>query len=164
MALKLYREHPRQLFRSAAGEPWDLWDFPFPGEERAFPACDFHEDKNHYFISMDMPGMGKEDIKISLKDNALSVSGERKDLRKESDKQIHSCFVEKFYGAFHREFALPSAVDEEKISAQFTNGVLEMLIPKSSAGKGREITVREGGGAEEGGLFSRFSKNKKPAQ
>ena len=162
MALKLYKEHPWRLFRPAEGEPWDLWNFPFGEKERAFPACDFHEDKNHYFISMDMPGVKKEDIKISLKDNTLSVSGERRGQRKEEgDEQPHSRFTERFCGAFHREFALSSAVDEEKVSAQFANGVLELLIPKSFAGEGREITIHEGAG--EGGLFSRFSKGKKPA-
>ena len=160
MALRLYTEHPWRLFHEAERELDNLWDFPLSGKKREFPACDFHEDENHYFISMDAPGLKKEDLKISLKDNVLNISGTRQELYKENEKKTHSRFVEKFYGSFHRTFTLPSSVDKDKVEAQFTNGVLELLIPKSAASAGREITVREGNGKGEG-LFSQLLKGRK---
>ena len=163
MELKLYKEHPWRLFHEAERELDNLLDFPFSGKKREFPACDFHEDENHYFISMDVPGLKKEDLKISLKDNVLSISGTRQELYKENEKKTHSRFVERFYGSFHRAFTLPSPVDENKVEAQFTNGVLELLIPQSASSAGREITVREGSGKGEG-LFSHRLKDRKNPQ
>ena len=162
MELKLYKEHPWRLFHEADKELADLWDFPF-SKKKEFPSCDFHEDEDHYFISMDIPGVKKKDLKISLKDNVLNIFGIREEIYKEKDKHTQSRFTERFYGSFHRVFTLPSSVNEEKIEAQFTNGVLELLIPKSTAVAGREIAIQEGDGKKEG-LFSHLLKGKKATQ
>ena len=88
--------------------------------------------------------MKKEDIKINYENRVLTVSGKRERERKSENEKNHSRFLEKFYGSFHRSLTLPVSINEEKIVAHFSNGVLELSLPKSSSGKGREIPVIEG--------------------
>ena len=144
MNLKLYNKNPWGLLHDMDRDFENFWDFPVGRKKQAFPACDFYEDKEHYFISLDLPGMKKENIKINYENKTLTVSGTRKEEYKEEDRENHSRFMEKFYGSFNRSFTLPSSIDEEKTSAHFADGVLELFLPKSTQSKGREISVQEG--------------------
>ena len=72
--------------------------------------------------------MNKEDFKIEFNENRLSVSGERKFTREKDDRHFRS--IETQYGAFKREFVLPENVDGQKIEARYTNGILELVVPK----------------------------------
>lgn len=145
MKLKHYNKSPWQFFydMDKAFENWEDWGFPLTGKKDKYPACDFYEDKDHYFISFDLPGLTKENLKIHYENNVLTVSGTRREEYKEEHKN-HSHFMERFYGSFSRSFNLPSSIDEDKIEAHFTNGVLELLLPKAVKGKGKEIPVKEG--------------------
>jgi HSP20 family protein len=92
------------------------------------PKADIIENEKGFEIDIVLPGMNKEDIKIELKDNQLTVSGERKFLKEKNKDRFHS--VETTYGTFSRTFALPENVEAEKIQARYNNGVLELVVPK----------------------------------
>ncbi len=92
------------------------------------PKVDLIENENSYEVQLAVPGVNKEDFKIEVNDNYLTVSGERKFTSEKKDKNYHS--VETQYGSFSRSFTLPENVDGTKINAKYNNGILELTIPK----------------------------------
>ena len=92
------------------------------------PTINSREADDAYYVEVDLPGVKKEDILVDVKDNILSISGERK-IKKE-DKEDSYYKVESKYGKFIRNFTLPKDVDVQKIEASNKNGVLEIKIPK----------------------------------
>lgn len=90
------------------------------------PKVDIIENEKAFEILLAVPGMNKEDFRIDLKENRLTISGERKFGRDEK----HFRSIETQYGAFRREFILPENVDAEKIQARYSNGILELELPK----------------------------------
>ncbi len=92
------------------------------------PKVDILEKEKAFEIYLAVPGMEKEDFRIDLKENVLTLSGERK-LRKETKEQDYRS-LETQYGAFGRSFVLPENVDAEKIEAKYNNGILEVVVPK----------------------------------
>jgi HSP20 family protein len=75
-----------------------------------------------------VPGMNKEDFKLDLNDNLLTISGERKFTKEQKENNFHS--IETQYGTFSRSFSLPENVDSSKINAKYVNGILEITVPK----------------------------------
>ncbi len=92
------------------------------------PKVDVLENEQAFEIHFAVPGLNKEDFKIELKDNYLTVSGERKFSNEKKDKNYHS--IETSYGSFSRAFSLPENVDASKINAKYDRGILELTIPK----------------------------------
>jgi HSP20 family protein len=92
------------------------------------PKVDIIENEKAFEIQVAVPGMKKEDFKIELNENNLTVSGERKLEKERSEKGYRS--FETQYGTFSRSFSLPENVDAEKIDAKYNNGILELLVPK----------------------------------
>ncbi len=92
------------------------------------PKVDIIEKEKAFEIYLAVPGMQKEDFKIDLKENVLTLSGERK-LKKETQEKDYRS-LETQYGAFSRSFSLPENVDAEKIEAKYNDGILEVLVPK----------------------------------
>jgi HSP20 family protein len=92
------------------------------------PKVDVIENENSYEVHLAVPGVNKEDFKIEVNDNYLTVSGERKFTSEKKEKNYHS--VETQYGSFSRSFTLPENVDGTKINAKYNNGILELVIPK----------------------------------
>ena len=92
------------------------------------PKVDVIENENSYEVHLAVPGVSKEDFKIDLNDNTLTISGERKFTNEKKEKNYHS--VETQYGSFRRSFSLPENIDGTKISAKYNNGILELVIPK----------------------------------
>jgi HSP20 family protein len=92
------------------------------------PRVDVLEDEKAFEIHVAVPGMNKEDFKIDLNDNYLTISGERKITREKKENNFHS--VETQFGTFSRSFTLPENVDATKINAKYVNGILELNIPK----------------------------------
>lgn len=119
------------------------------------PSCDVKETKEHYVVSLDVPGAKKEDIKIEVKDNRLIVSGERHREQKEGDET--TLRYERSYGRFERVFALPASVNTDEIEAHYEDGVLNVAIPKAEAAKGRTVQIQSG----QNGFFSRLLSSKK---
>lgn len=108
------------------------------------PTCEVHENKSAFVLKMDLPGVTKEDIKIDLHDNRLTISGERRVEKKEDDsnKEQKTYFSEVFYGAFSRSMTFPVAVNAEKTEAHYENGVLTMTIPKTVTQGTRQISIK----------------------
>ena len=106
------------------------------------PSCEITENKSGYQLKFDLPGMSKDQIKIELHENQLTVSGERKEERKEEDKDKKSHFSELYYGSFMRSFTLPQTVDPEKVEARYDNGVLSVNLLKTAGGSVRQITIK----------------------
>ena len=92
------------------------------------PRTDIVETDKAFEIHVAVPGMNKEDFKLDLNDNYLTVSGERRYTKEQSEKNFHS--IETQFGAFSRSFSLPENVDARNITAKYNNGILEINVPK----------------------------------
>jgi HSP20 family protein len=106
------------------------------------PRSDAAKEGETYTINLELPGVKREDIDISVHDGMLSVTGEKKAERKEEREGYF--FSERQYGRFQRSFRLPPDVDEESIKAEFTDGVLSISVPKKAleAPKAKKIEIR----------------------
>ena len=117
--------------------------YPTDGEELEkgiwAPAVDIYETNDSFVVSADLPGLNKDEIQIDLKDNTLTLKGEKKFEEKVSkDNYIR---VERAYGSYVRSFTLPQNVDPEKIKAKYKEGVLEVTIPKKEDARPKQIKV-----------------------
>ena len=114
---------------------------------RWVPAMDLLETKEHFVLRADLPGMRQEDVSIELEDNVLTVSGERK--AEHEDRQEGYYRVERAFGSFSRSLTLPKGIDPAAVTANFSDGVLEVRIPKPEETKPRKISIAVGGGEEQ---------------
>jgi HSP20 family protein len=113
-----------------------------------FAPTDVSEDTDSLRITMELPGVNPEDVRLSLENNILTIRGEKKHQSDEDNERVHR--FERTYGVFERTFALPNTVDPEKIEARYENGVLFVMIPKAERAKPREIRVKtEGSGSSQ---------------
>jgi len=103
-------------------------------------ALDVIEEKDQYVLKADLPGIKKEDIKVSLEDNVLTIAAERKSEAEAQDKQIHR--IERTFGRYQRSLNLGAKVDAEKIRANYKDGVLELTVPKAEEVKPKSIEVQ----------------------
>ena len=124
-----------------------LFDEPFSflGETQPFmggwsPALDVFEDKDNLLVKAELPGMKKEDIEISLHDNVLSLSGERKEEHKHQEGEIHRS--ERFVGKFQRTLTLPTPVAADKVKASYKDGILTVTLPKTEESKPKQIEIK----------------------
>lgn len=104
------------------------------------PAVDILEQDDSYTFEAELPGLNKEDVKISVQDNILTLRGEKKDERKESKKGYLR--METNYGSFSRSFTLPTTINASKIEAEYKDGVLKIHIPKAEEAKSKLIDVK----------------------
>lgn len=109
------------------------------GQSRFMPALDIHEDKGHFVVRCDLPGMGEDDVDIEVEDRVLRISGERRD--EHEDKQDGLRRMERSYGRFERMLTLPQGIDPDAIAASFDMGVLELRVPKPEERKPRRINI-----------------------
>ncbi len=105
----------------------------------AVPSLEIREDENQFTLNIDVPGIDKKNIDISVTGNTLTVKGERSEETKKTEKGYY--YSERSYGSFQRSVQLPSEVDSEKIAANYKDGVLEVVIPKSEKSKPKQIKV-----------------------
>jgi HSP20 family protein len=105
------------------------------------PALDVHEDKDTFSVRLELPGMRREDIEVSLQDGALVISGERKEEKIGEETTVHR--QERYYGRFSRALTLPAAVAGDKVKAQYKDGILTVTLPKAEEAKPKAITVSE---------------------
>lgn len=100
---------------------------------------DVSEGDDAYLVKAEIPGVSKDDIRISVDGNQVSISAE---VKKEQEQQGHKTLcAERFYGQVFRSFTLESPVDEEKADAKYENGVLELTLPKKAGGKAHQLVV-----------------------
>jgi HSP20 family protein len=104
-----------------------------------FAPTDVSEDENALQITMELPGVDPDNVRLSLENNVLTIRGEKKQQFDENNERVHR--FERVYGVFERTFVLPNTVDPERIEARFENGVLIVRIPKAERAKPREIRV-----------------------
>lgn len=130
-------------FRSLIGPRWarGAEDPIFAQLQRSVsPAVDISEDDDAYHVTVELPGSSKNDITVEVKDDVLTVRGEKKSERQDRKEQPRR--VERFYGAFSRSFTLPPNAASDRIAASFENGVLALSIPKREEAKPRVVSVR----------------------
>lgn len=124
---------------------WKRFDQPFGAFGRWAPdgpKADVTETENALEISIELPGIDQSAIDISLTSNALTIKGEKRSKREESDKGYH--LSERAYGSFYRSIPLPGGIDTDKASAEFKNGVLTVTLPKTqeALSQVKKITVK----------------------
>ena len=102
------------------------------------PALDVYEEKDHYVVKAELPGMRKEDIEVSMDGERLSISGERKS---ETEEEGETSKAERYFGRFQRTVTLPAAVAAEKVKAQYKDGILTVTLPKTEEAKPKQIDV-----------------------
>ena len=110
------------------------------------PAMDLAETEDAFVLRADLPGVSQEDVQIELEDTVLTVSGERKSDHESKGEGFYR--VERSFGAFSRSLTLPKGVDAEAVAASFTDGVLEVRIPKPEQRKPRRIAINGAGRQE----------------
>jgi HSP20 family protein len=103
------------------------------------PLADITEDDMEYVIKAELPELKKEDVKVTVENGVLTISGERKFEKEEKKKKYHR--VERGYGSFVRTFALPEDADADRVKAQFKQGILEVHLPKNEKAKPKQIEV-----------------------
>jgi len=100
---------------------------------------DMSETDQAYTVKAEIPGVKKDDIKVSIEGNQVSISAEvRKEEEKKSGNMMHS---ERYYGQQYRSFTLPQDVDDAKAEAKYNDGILELTLPKKPGGGGKKLTV-----------------------
>src|SRR6266705_220738 len=122
-----------------------LWS-SFPRAGQLFtgwsPALDLYQSNDNVIAVVELPGMRKEDIEISLHDGTLTISGERK--RESSSNGDKAERTERYIGTFRRSIALPTRVDANKVSATYRDGILTVTLPKAEEAKPKQIQVNAG--------------------
>lgn len=104
------------------------------------PVVDITEDQKEYLVKAELPEIKKEDVKVSVEDGDLTISGERKFEKEEKGKKYHR--IERSYGSFMRTFTLPEGVAAEKVNAEFKDGVLTIHLPKDEKAAPKSVDVK----------------------
>lgn len=115
-------------------------DENFNALEKFAPTANLAEMEAHYEVAVELPGMKPEDFNVEFKNGDLWITGERKEETEEKGKTFHR--LERRYGEFRRVFRLPLAVDEEKVTAEYKDGILKVVVPKAMEAKPRRVEVR----------------------
>ena len=111
-------------------------------ETNWIPAIDVQDDHKHVKIKAEMPGIDEKDLKVTIENNNLVISGEKKEERSEEDKDKRYIFSERKFGSFCRSIDLPEGIKTDKVNASFKKGVLKIEIPKDEAKKTKKINVQ----------------------
>jgi HSP20 family protein len=104
------------------------------------PEVDITEDDQGYLLKADLPEMKKEDVKVTVEDGVLSVSGERKYQKEDQKKKFHR--IERSFGTFRRSFTLPEDADSTKVTAEFRDGVLKVHLPTTPVARSKATQVK----------------------
>lgn len=104
------------------------------------PAVDITEEENEYIVKVELPGVSKDDVKITLESNVLTIRG-GKNMEKESKNENYHR-MERSYGSFQRSFTLPITVKGDKIDAVYKDGILSITLPKAEEAKPKQIEVK----------------------
>ncbi|MFQ5526208.1 MAG: Hsp20/alpha crystallin family protein [Thermoanaerobaculia bacterium] len=109
------------------------------GRDGWVPAVDVRESDDAFVFTAELPGLAKEDVAITLEENVLTLTGERKFENEETKNEFRR--IERSYGRFTRSFTLPHEVDSEKVEAKYGEGILTVTIPKAEKTKPRKIEI-----------------------
>jgi HSP20 family protein len=103
------------------------------------PAVDIYETEGEIIVKAELPGVDRKDISLNLEKNVLTLKGERKFEKETKEENYHR--IERAYGGFSRSFAIPATVDEEKIRADYKDGILKIALPKKEQIKPKQIQI-----------------------
>lgn len=117
----------------------DNWDAP-KRSDQILPPVDVFENKNEFVLHVEVPGIKKDDIKITFENNYLNISGEKKSTDERKNENYHQ--LERSFGKFHRSISIPAGIMLDKINAEYQQGVLSITIPKAEEAKPKEIEVK----------------------
>jgi len=132
----IQREFDSVLGRFLGGQP------ATDGGERLAPYCvDVREDADHFYVEAELPGFRKEDVDITMENQQLTISAERKEDQKQQGRKGDLLHHERRYTRFLRSFTLPPTVDEQTVNAKLVDGVLTITLNKREETKPRKITV-----------------------
>jgi HSP20 family protein len=132
VSARLNRIFGRPLIRSESGnEMLAVADWA--------PSVDISETDTAYLIKGEIPGVKKEDVKVSIEDGMLTIQGERKQEKEEKGKKFHR--VECSYGSFMRSFQMPDDADENKVTAEFKDGMINVTLAKSAKAQQKAKTI-----------------------
>jgi HSP20 family protein len=104
------------------------------------PEVDISEDDRGYLLKADLPEMKKDDVRVTVEDGILSVSGERKCQKEDQKKKFHR--IERSFGTFRRSFTLPEDADSTKVTAEFREGVLKVHLPTTPVARSKATQVK----------------------
>ncbi|HEX7897152.1 MAG TPA: Hsp20/alpha crystallin family protein [Planctomycetota bacterium] len=139
MAWPRLRDRMDRLFQTVFADPWR--EFAYPGTEPGWtPDVDVKETDRAIEVRAEIPGMDPAEIQINARGDLLTISGEKREERKEEKEDYY--FSEIRYGAFQRAVQLPESADTERISADYDQGVLRITVPKKEGAAPRRIAVK----------------------
>lgn len=135
--LNMQREINRMFnsfFRGGTQDDSDLYASTW------LPAVDVAEHDDEYHVKVELPGVSRDDVKITMQGNILTISGEKKQEKETKKSDFHR--VERSYGSFQRSFTLPATVQSDRIDATFKDGILNIKVPKAEESKRKAIEVK----------------------
>jgi HSP20 family protein len=136
-----FKKEIDNLFENFFGSRWPSSFFAETG--KFIPAFDIKETENDLVLTAELPGVDPSEVEVKLCGNLLEIKGEKKEEKEEKGESRHT--IERSYGSFTRSFRLPCDVEEDKVEANFKNGVLELKLPKAQHEKKavRKIEVKQ---------------------
>jgi len=143
--MAVVRWYPRRGF-DFSDDFQRMWDEFLPSrwggarETMWQPRVDINETKDSILVTAEIPGLTEKDVKITLKENHLVISGEKKSEDVKDDENYHCC--ERRYGKFERAFVLSTEIDVDKVEAKVKDGILRIKMPKAEKVKPKEITIK----------------------
>ena len=111
-------------------------------EREWIPSLEMSETKDNFVVKAEVPGINAKDIDISLTGDVLTIKGEKKQEKDETEEDYH--LVERSYGSFSRSVRLPAEVESDRIKASYKNGILNITLPKSEKVKAKEVKIKVG--------------------
>jgi HSP20 family protein len=142
--MALIRWEPARDLNSLFSSIFDTPTGSVSAGRRWLPAMDLVETDDHFVLRADLPGLAEDDVDVTLENDVLTVSGQRKAETETREKGYYR--VERASGSFRRSLSLPEGVDPDAIEANFDKGVLEVRIPKPEQRKPRKVAITVGGG------------------
>jgi len=136
--LNLLQDRMNRLFEDANRN----WKSDEPASTTTWsPAVDIFETESEIVVKAEVPGMDRKDITLNLENNVLTLRGERRFLKETKEENYHR--IERSYGGFSRAFSIPVTVDDEKIRADYQDGVLKIVLPKKEQLRPKQIKIAE---------------------
>ena len=137
--LSILQERMNRVFEDAAGRGWKS-DEPSATTSWS-PAVDIYETDNEIMVQAELPGVDRKDIALQLENNVLTLKGDRRFEKETNQENYHR--IERSYGGFSRAFTIPAVVDEDRIRADYKDGILKIALPKKEPAKARQIKIGE---------------------
>lgn len=106
-----------------------------------FPKLDVHEDDKAVHVKAEIPGLDEKDLNVTLKENTLTISGEKKEEKKEEVKNRNYYYCERSFGSFSRTIVLPEGIKADEVKANYRNGILDIELPKGEKARPKKVNV-----------------------